>query len=137
MVYKGHATQMPLLHKGTLTQSPTTKGGDLTMEKGKGKQTLAQDTLSTKTSPPPQPPHIQPCQRTMPCSHNLPISSVTRWIPKKLLQAQGYFKGERDVWLPRQPQHQKPTFPSRSKPCQPRANKVQHRVKTHRQWVPV
>ena len=25
---------------------------------------------------------------------------VTRWIPKKLLQVQGYFEGEKDVWLP-------------------------------------
>ena len=63
MIYKGHATQMPLLHKGTLTQSLTTKSGDLTMEKGKGKQTLAQDTLPTETSPSP---------------HSTPTTSITQ-----------------------------------------------------------
>ena len=85
----------------------------------------------------PQPPHTQPRQRTTPCSHNTTTSIVTRWIPKRLLQVQGYFKGKTDVWLPRQPHHQKPTSPSQSKPRQCKAKRTQCQVKTHQRWVPV
>ena len=31
----------------------------------------------------------------MPCSHPTTTSPMTRWIPKGLLQAQGYFQGEK------------------------------------------
>ena len=62
---------------------------------------------------------------------------MTRWIPKSLLQAQRYSGGEGKVWLPRQPQHQKPAFPSPSEPRQRRAIRAQHRRRTHRRWVPV
>ena len=55
MLYKGHATQVPLLQEGTSMQSPTPQSGDSTMEKGKDKQTLAQDTSSTQPSLPPNP----------------------------------------------------------------------------------
>lgn len=37
MVYKGHATQVPLLQEGTSTQPSTPKGGDSTIAKDKGK----------------------------------------------------------------------------------------------------
>ena len=71
MVYKGHATQVPLLQEGTSTQSPTSKSGDSTIETGKGKKVLTQDTSSIQSSLPPNPTpttsttqfHIpQPCQ---------------------------------------------------------------------------
>ena len=48
-----HATQVSLLHEGTSMQSPTPKSGDSIIRKDKGKKVLAQDILSTKTSPPP------------------------------------------------------------------------------------
>lgn len=107
MVYKGHATQVPLLQEETSTQSSTPKSGDSTIGSEKGKNVLPQETSSTKTSPPPDstPPSSstqhyipQPHPRQTPCSRNsMTKSSATRWIPKKLLQAQGYFQAERNV----------------------------------------
>ena len=140
MVYKDNATQVSLLHQGPSMQLPNQKRGDTTVEKGKGKQVLTQNTSPTEASSSPQstpttskthPPHTQHRQGTMPCSHNMKTSSVTRWIPKRLLQAQGYFKGEIGVWLPCQPHHRKPTFPSQSKPRQCRAKRAQHKKRTH------
>ena len=61
----------------------------------------------------------------------------TRWIPKELLQAQGYFEGEKEVWLPRQPHHQKPTSPSKSKPRQRNTKRTQRKRRTHQRWVPI
>ena len=70
MVYKVHATQVPLLQEGTSMQSPTSRSGDSSMQKSKGKQTLAQDTLSPKTSLSPNPTlttsTTQPRQRITP-----------------------------------------------------------------------
>ena len=60
----------------------------------------------------------------------------TRWIPKELLQAQGYFEGEKDVWLPRRPHHQKPTSPSKSKPRRRNIKRTQRKRRTHQRWVP-
>lgn len=140
MVYKGHATQVLLLQEGTSTQSPTPKSGDSTIKNGKDKKVLTQETSSIQNTLPPNPipttsttrSHIpQPRQRSTPCSHNMTTTSVTRWIPKKLLDAQGYFNGERNVWLPRQPQHRKPALPSQSQPRQFRPKKMQHRKRTH------
>ena len=64
-------------------------------------------------------------------------SSVTMWVPTELLHAQGYFQGEKSVWIPRKPQHQKPTLYSYSKPRQSRAKRAQRRKRTYQQWVPV
>ena len=120
-MYKGHATQVPLLQEGTSMQSPMPKSDDSTLEKGKGKKVLTQDTSSTETSPPPnptpttsttQPHHPQLRQWTTPCSHNMTTSSVTRWIPKRLLQAQG-------------------------KPRRHQAKRAHHQKKMHQRWVPV
>ena len=106
MVYKGNATQVSLLHEGPLMQPPTPKSGDSTVEKGKGKQVLTQNTSPTKTSQSPNPTYVisiaQPHQsqshpQPTPCSHNMKTSIVSRWISKRLLQAQGYFNGEGNV----------------------------------------
>ena len=138
--------QVSLLHEDTSIQPPMPTSGDSTVDKGKGKQALTQNTSpsripsspqSTPTTSTAQPPHTQPRQENTPCSHQTTTSMVTRWIPKDSLQAQGYFQGEKDVWLPRQPRHQKPTSPSQSKPRQRKNKKAQHQRRTHQQWVPV
>lgn len=64
-------------------------------------------------------------------------SSVTKCVPTKLLHAQGYFQGERSVWIPRKPRHQKPTLSSHSKPRQSGAKRAQRSKRIHQQWVPV
>ena len=62
---------------------------------------------------------------------------ATRWIPKELLQVQGYFEREKNVWLPRKPRLQKPASPSQPKPRQRRTIRAQNRRRTHQRWVPV
>ena len=70
IVYKGHATQVPLLQEDTLMQSPTPKSGDSTIQKGKSKQVLNQDILLTQTSLPPNPtPTPSTTQSYHPQSH--------------------------------------------------------------------
>ena len=139
------AIQVPLLQEGRSMQHPTPKT-DSTVDKGKGKQVLTQNTSPTESSSSPQStpttskthsPHTQPRQGTMPCSHNMKTSSVTRWIPKRLLQVQGYFKCKTDVWLPHQLHHQEPTSHLQSKPRQRKAKKTQHQRRTHQRWVPI
>ena len=133
MVYKGNAAQVPLLQENTPTKSTMPMSGTSTDDKGKGKQVLtshtspAQSSSSSQSQPTTsktQPPHAQPRQQSTPCPHYTTTSSVTRWVPKGLLQAQGYFKGETDVWLPRPPHHQKPTSPSQAQPRQRKAKRA-------------
>ena len=140
MVYKGNATQVPLLQEDTSTQPSMPTNGASTNNNDKGKQVLIPNTTlskppqsphSTPTTSTTQPPRTQPLQESMPCSHPTTTSLMTRWIPKGLLQAQGYFQGEKDVWLPRQPRHQKPTSPSQSKPQQRKAKRAQCQRRTH------
>ena len=116
---------MSLLPEDASTQLPIPNSDDLSVDKGEGKQIITQNTSPTNTSQSPnttpttsttQPHKPQSHPQPTPCSHNMKTSTVTRWIPKRLLQVQGYFKGETDVRLPCQPHHQKPTSPSQSKP---------------------
>ena len=140
MVYKGNAAQLPLLQQDTSTQASMPTSDASTNDKGKGKQVLIPNTAPSETSPSPQskptasttqPPHARPRQESTLCSHHTTTSIATRWIPKELLQVQGYFEGAKDVWLPRQPHHQKPTSPSQSKPRQCKAKRAQRQRRTH------
>ena len=141
MVYKGHATQIPFLQEGTSMQPSTQSSGVSTTKKGKVKTAIPQEIPSTNTSQPlnstptslSTQPHIpQPHPWPTPCSRNpITTSSVTRWIPKKLLDAQGYFKGKRNVWLPREPQHQRPTSSLQSKPHQSQISRSNDNI-----WFP-
>ena len=140
MVYKGNVVQVSLLHEDTSTQPPMPTSGDSTTDKGKDKQVLTQNTSPTNTSQSPnttsttsttQPPHAQPRQKSTPCSQNMTTSVATRWIPKNLLQVQGYFQGEKDAWIPQQPHHRKPTSPSQSKPRQRKAKRAQRQRRMH------
>ena len=146
MVYKGNAAQLPLLQQDTTTQASMPTSDASTNDKGKGKQVLIPNTspLKPSSSPQPtpttsttQPPRAQPRQKSTPCPQHMITSMSTRWIPKELLQAQGYFEGEKDVWLPRQPHHQKPTSPSKSKPRRRNIKRTQRKRRTHQRWVPV
>ena len=146
MVYKGNAAQVSLSPEDTSTQLPIPKSGDLNVDKGKGKQIVTHITSPTNTSQSPnstpttsstQPPYTPPHRKATPCSQHTTTSIVTRWIPKSLLQAQQYSGGEGTVWLPRQPHHQKPSFPSPSKPRQRKARRTQRKRRTHQQWVSV
>ena len=54
MVYKGNATQVSLLHEDTSTQPLMPTSGNSTVDKGKGKQILTQNTSPTEASSSPQ-----------------------------------------------------------------------------------
>ena len=61
MVYKGNAVLIPLLQEDTPTQPTMPTSGDLTSDKGKGKQVLIPSTAPSK---PPQSPHSTPTTST-------------------------------------------------------------------------
>ena len=104
---------------------------DNTIEKGKGKTILPKDSPSTSASQPSiltstsstTPPKTpQPYPRPKPCPYKqMTKSLVTRWVPTKLLHAQGYLGEEASVQIPHEPLHQKSKLPSYPNPCQSRA----------------
>ena len=65
-------------------------------------ETMSKTAALSKQNEPKQ-PQVHKDQKKHP-NHKSTARVTQRWVPKALLQAQGFYKGKASIWLPKQGQ---------------------------------